>query len=185
MKDTKGFTAKFDAASKSITSLKSDFTQEKHLAMMEQAITSTGIFMYQKENKIRLEYISPFPYLMVLNSGKVYVKDGKKVSKYDANSNKMFRQINEMMLGILKGDVLHGTKYTVSYFENEGAYLLELIPLEKSVKSMMQKIKIRIDRKKLSVSRIDLIEPSGDYTRMTFSNIVQNISLSNAQFVVK
>lgn len=185
MKDVAGFTTKFDAASKKLTSINSDFIQEKHLSMMEADIKSNGKFKYKKENKVRLEYTSPFQYLMVLNNGKMYIKDGNKVNKFDTNSNKMFRQINDMMVSTLRGDVLHSKNYAVKYFENESHYLLELNPQEKTIKEMMQTIKIQIDKKKLFVTTIQMMELSGDYTKMIFQNITQNAALNDSEFMVK
>ena len=185
MKDVSTFTAKFDEASKKLTSIDSDFLQEKHLSMMEADIKSSGKFKYKKDNKVRLEYTSPFQYLMVLNNGKMYIKDGNKVNKFDTNSNKMFRQINDMMVSTLRGDVLHNKTYAVTYFENESHYLLALKPQEKAIKEMMQTIKIHIEKKKLFVTTIQMIEPSGDYTKMIFQNITQNAALSETEFMVK
>ena len=185
MKDVSSFTTKFDAASKKLTSIDSDFLQEKHLSMMEADIKSSGKFKYKKDNKVRLEYTSPFQYLMVLNNGKMYIKDGNKVNKFDTNSNKMFRQINDMMVSTLRADVLHNKNYAVTYFENESHYLLVLKPQEKAIKEMMQTIKIHIEKKKLFVTTIQMIEPSGDYTKMIFQNITQNATLSDAEFMVK
>ncbi len=185
LKDVDVFSNKFDVASKKLTSIHSDFVQEKHLSMMEADIKSNGKFKYKKENKVRLEYTAPFQYLMVLNNGKMYIKDGSKINKFDTNANKTFREINDMMVATLKGDVLHSRKYNVTYFENESSYLLEMKPTEKAIQEMMQKIKIYIDKKTLHVHTILMMEASGDYTKMIFKNSIQNAAINDTEFVVK
>jgi outer membrane lipoprotein-sorting protein len=185
MKDIKGFTLKFDDISKKLTSIKSDFVQEKHLSFMEDNIVSKGIFRYKKEKKVRLQYTTPFEYLMVLNDGKMYIKDGNKVNKFDTHSNKLFRQINDMMINTLNGNILNGNEYTVNYFENDNSYLLELVPQDKTVLDLVSKIKIHIDKKKLSVSKMEMIEKSGDFTLLTFLNVQQNTEIKDEEFVVK
>jgi outer membrane lipoprotein-sorting protein len=185
MKDVQTFSAKFDRATSGLTSTKSDFVQEKHLSFMADDIVSKGIFRYKKDNKVRLEYTTPFPYLMVLNNGKMYIRDGNKVNKFDTRSNKLFRQINDMMINTLNGNILHSKDYTVSYYENESTYLMELKPTEKTVQDLMQKIQLYIDKNKLSVSKIGITEKSGDYMLMSFANVQQNTPIKDEEFVVK
>lgn len=185
MKDVQAFSGKFDQVTKELTSTRSDFVQEKHLSFMADNIVSKGIFRYKKENKVRLEYTTPFPYLMVLSNGKMYIRDGNKVNKFDTRSNKLFRQINDMMINTLNGNILHNKDYVVSYFENESTYLMELKPTEKTVQDLMQKIQLYIDKNKLSVSKIGITEKSGDYMVMSFLNVQQNTPIKDEEFVVK
>jgi outer membrane lipoprotein-sorting protein len=185
MKDVKGFTAKFDEVSKKLHSIKSDFVQEKHLSFMEDNIMSKGIFRYKKDNRVRLQYVTPFEYLMVLNNGKMYIKDGNKVNKFDTHSNKLFRQINDMMINTLNGDVLHSNEYAVSYLENESQYLLEMVPQDKTIQDIVSKIKIYVDKKNITVSKIEMIEKSGDFTLLSFLNVQQNTEIKDEEFVVR
>jgi outer membrane lipoprotein-sorting protein len=185
MKDIKGFSEKFDEISKKLQTIKSDFVQEKHLSFMEDNIVSKGIFRYKKENKVRLQYTTPFEYLMVLNNGKMYIKDGNKVNKFDTHSNKLFRQINDMMINTLNGNILHSNEYVVSYYENETTYLLELAPQDKTVLELIQKIKIYVDKKKLGVSKVEMKEKSGDFTLLSFINVQQNTEIKDEEFVVR
>lgn len=185
MKDTHAFTEKFNQTTKSLTSTKSDFVQEKHLSFMEDNIVSKGVFRYKKDNKVRLEYTTPFQYLMVLSEGKMYIKDGNKVNKFDTRSNKLFRQINDMLINTLNGNVLQSKDYAVSYFENEALYRMELKPTEKTIQDLMQKIDIYIDKKKLYVSKVEITEKSGDYTLMSFTNVQQNAPIKDEEFVAK
>ncbi len=185
IKDPKEFNIKFDENVKKLISIKSDFVQEKHLSFMQDSIVSKGIFRYKKQDKIRLEYITPFKYLMVLNNGKIYIKDGAKVNKFDSRSNKLFKQINDMLINTMNGNVLQSKDYKITYFENDNVYLLELQPLDKSIADLIQKIKIYIDKKKLTVLKLRLTEKSGDYTLISFFNTQQNIEIKDEEFVVK
>ena len=185
IKDPKEFNIKFDENVKKLVSIKSDFVQEKHLSFMQDSIVSKGIFRYKKQDKIRLEYITPFKYLMVLNNGKIYIKDGSKVNKFDSRSNKLFKQINDMLINTMNGNVLQSKDYKITYFENDNINLLELQPLDKSIADLIQKIKIYIDKKKLTVLKLRLTEKSGDYTLISFFSTQQNIEIKDEEFVVK
>src|ERR1700752_393074 len=87
VKDTLALRTKIESMNKSVTTMESDFTQEKNLSMMSEKIISKGHFVFKKENLLRWEYISPTKYLIVINKDKVFIKDSKKTSKYDMNSN--------------------------------------------------------------------------------------------------
>jgi outer membrane lipoprotein-sorting protein len=185
MKDTQAFAERFNQTTKTLTSTRSDFVQEKHLSFMEDNIVSRGTFRYKKDNKVRLEYTTPFQYLMVLNDGKMYIKDGSKVNKFDTRSNQLFRQINDMLINTLNGNVLGSKEYAITYYENASAYRMELKPIEKTVQEFMQKIDIYIDKQKLYVSKVEITEKSGDYTLMSFLNVQQNAAVKDEEFVVK
>src|SRR5882672_10564554 len=96
------FKESFASASQKTTSIQSDFVQEKNLSMLSEKIVSKGKFWFRKENMVRMEYNQPFKYLMILNSGKVYIKDAQKENTVSAASNKLFRQINNIMVDCMR-----------------------------------------------------------------------------------
>lgn len=185
LKDVQSFTAKFNENVKKLNTIKSDFVQEKHLSFMEDSIVSKGILRYKKEKKLRLEYTVPFKYLMVLNNDKIHIKEGNKTTKFDTRSNKLFKQINDMLMNTMNGNVLNSKDYLIAYYENNDDYMLELIPQDKSVLELIQKLRIYIDKKKINVHKVRIIEKSGDYTLMTFLNIQQNTEVKDEEFVVR
>jgi outer membrane lipoprotein-sorting protein len=50
---------------------------------------------------------------------------------------------------------------------------------------IVQKIKIYVDKKKISVSKIDMVEKSGDFTLLSFLNVQQNTAIKDEEFVVR
>lgn len=92
VKDEKAFRENFTQAGKQIQTIQSDFTQEKNLSMLEEKIISKGQFFFKKEKKVRLEYTTPYKYLMIINGDNIMVQDDKKTNKFSAKSNKMFRR---------------------------------------------------------------------------------------------
>src|ERR1700681_2502043 len=85
------FKKTFVQATATTESIQSDFSQEKSLTMLSEKIHSTGKFWYRKKDKLRMEYIQPFAYLMILNAGKIFIKEGQKENKISTNSNKIFQ----------------------------------------------------------------------------------------------
>ena len=56
VKDTIAFKQKMEAQSKLISTLESDFIQEKYLSVMSEKIISKGHFHFKKVNMLRWEY---------------------------------------------------------------------------------------------------------------------------------
>ncbi len=185
VKDVQAFRQKFQQAGNSITTIKSDFVQEKNLSMMEEKIVSKGQFYYKKDKKVRLEYTSPFKYLMVINGDNVVIQDESRTNRFSAKSNKMFRQINQIMVDCLSGAVLNNPDYSVSSYENKTQYALSLNPKSKLMKEFFEGILIFVDKKTNAVLRVEMNEKSGDNTIMKFSNTLLNQPVADGVFELK
>ncbi len=174
VRDVQAFQQNFQQASNTISTIKSDFVQEKNLSMMEEKIVSKGQFFYKKEKKVRLEYSSPFKYLMIINGDNVLIQDENRSNKFSTKSNKMFRQINQIMVDCLSGAVLNNPDYTVASYESKTQYALALSPKSKFMKEYFNNIWIYVDKQSKAVLRVEMNEKSGDNTVMKFSNTLLN-----------
>lgn len=185
VKDTTALKAKIENMSKATNSIESDFVQEKDLAMLSEKITSKGHFAFKKDNLLRWEYSTPSKYLIVINKEKVMIKDEKKTSKYDMNSNKVFREINDIMVSSVQGTIFRSHKFKTNYFENDKFYKLELIPQDKNMKDTFKKINLYFDKSVTSVAKMEMVEASEDVTLLEFTNKKLNAPIADTQFSIK
>jgi len=185
VKDTLLLKQKIESMSKSTISIESDFTQEKNLSMLSEKIISKGHFVFKKENLLRWEYNSPSKYLIVINKEKVVIKDEKKTTKYDMNSNKIFKEINDIMLSCVQGTIFKSNKFKTNYFENERYYKLELLPQVKNMKETFKKINLYFDKTVTSVAKIEMIEGNEDLTLLDFTNKKINAPVVENIFIIK
>ncbi len=185
LKDTLLLKQKIESMSKSTISIESDFTQEKNLSMLSEKIISKGHFVFKKENLLRWEYNSPSKYLIVINKEKVVIKDEKKTTKYDMNSNKIFKEINDIMLSCVQGTIFKSNKFKTNYFENERYYKLELLPQVKNMKETFKKINLYFDKTVTSVTKIEMIEGNEDLTLLDFTNKKINAPVVENIFIIK
>ena len=179
------FKTVFAALALKSTSIRSDFTQDKNLSMLSEKITSKGNFWFKKDSRVRMEYTQPFKYLMILNKDKVYVKDGAKESKVSTKSNKVFQQINKIMIDCMQGTMLDNTDFKTRVFESKTNALIELTPVSKGMKEMFKSINVVVDKKDFSVTSIQMLELSGDNTIMRFTNKELNASIPDNLFDIK
>jgi outer membrane lipoprotein-sorting protein len=183
--DPAKFKTNFSAATQKILSVKSDFVQEKNLSMLSEKITSKGKFWFKKENMVRMEYSHPYPYLMILNKDKVFIKDGKKENTVSARSNKLFQQINRIMIDCMQGTAFNNPDFKTRAFENKSTSLVELTPVTKGLKELFNNINVVVDNKDFSVLSIEMQELSGDNTVIRFTNKELNAALPDSLFTIK
>ncbi|MBK7432914.1 MAG: outer membrane lipoprotein carrier protein LolA [Chitinophagaceae bacterium] len=179
------FREQFSAASLKTNSIKSDFVQEKNLSMLSEKIISKGKFWFKKAGMVRMEYNHPFQYLMIINKDKVFIRDGQKENKVSSKSNKLFQQINRIMVDCMQGTALNNTDFKTRVFEGRPAYLVELTPVVKGLKEMFRTITVYIDKKDFSVINLEMLELSGDNTSIRFNNKELNTTLTDALFTIQ
>lgn len=160
----------------------SNFSQTKSMKMLNEKVVSKGLFYYKKNNRIRIEYTSPFQYLLIMNGGNIIVKDEHKTSKVNTRNSKSLQSANRIMMDCMTGNVFSNKDFEVQCLAGQGKYLLQLTPVVASMKSLFSRIDIYLEQSDYSVSRLTLHEAGGDYTVMDFTNRKKNISLSDALF---
>jgi outer membrane lipoprotein-sorting protein len=182
--DQDAFKKTFTTESTRITSVASNFTQEKTLIALTEKITSQGKFWFKKSNKVRIEYIKPFVYLMIMNGDKVLLRDGQKENRVNTKSNKLFQQVNRIMVDCMEGTIMNSKDFALLAYENERNYLLELTPKDKALKSFFSTVVLVVEKKDYSVSSIDMNEPGGDKTTLTFTDKKLNTPIPDETFAL-
>ena len=153
--------------------------------MLSEKIISKGKFWFKKDNMVRMEYNQPFHYLMIINNDKVFVKDAQKGNRVYAKSNKLFQQINKIMMDCMQGTALNNPDFKTRVFESKGMFMVELVPVVKGLKDLFKHINVSVDKKDYSVSSIEMLELSGDNTTIRFTNKELNTTITNALFTIK
>jgi outer membrane lipoprotein-sorting protein len=182
--DLAAFKKQFATESAKVQSITSDFVQQKELLALTETITSSGKFWFKRSNRVRIDYTKPFTYRMVMNGDKMLVKDDQKESRINVKSNKLFQQVNKIMIDCVQGTILDSKDFTTRVFENDKTYLLEMTPVSKTLKEFFQTIVLNVEKKDYSVKSIDMNEPSGDKTTITFSNKVLNAQVADEVFAL-
>lgn len=185
VENVEAFKKQFEMESKKIASIKSDFVQEKTMTMLTEKIVSRGQFSFKRADKVRIEYKSPYSYLLIINGNQMISKDGNKESRMNVSSNKMLRQVNRIIVDCVQGTILYNKDFTSTILESESLYELELAPQTKTLKDFFQLIRVQIEKKDYSVSQIELGEPGGDKTTMRFSNKHFNQVISDEIFTLR
>jgi len=179
------FKQMFSEATRKTQTIEADFIQEKNLSILSEKIITKGRFMFKKEKKLRWEYTDPFHYLIILNNGMMFIQDEEKKHKIDIRNNKMFAEINYIIMGCVQGNLFNDEKkFLSSFFENSGSFVVKLKPLASNLKEYLSEIWICFDKNDLSVTRLEMHEPSGDCTNIDFSGTKINATIPDEKFLV-
>jgi len=168
-----------------IQSIQSDFLQTKVLKLLADKIVSRGKFYFKKEDKVRIEYTSPYQYLLVMSGGQVAVRDEQKTSKINTRNSKTMQSVNRIIIDCMRGTVFANPDFKTTVYENGGTYLLSLAPANSAMQKMFQRIDVYMAKGSMDVSRLVMTEQGGDYTDMVFSHTQRNIALNDALFKIK
>jgi outer membrane lipoprotein-sorting protein len=185
VKNVEAFKKTFSEEARKILSVKSDFVQEKTLEVLSEKLVSYGKFWFKRENKVRLEYEKPFYYLMIMNGDQMLVKDDAKENKVNVRSNKLFQQVNTLMVDCVQGTILSNKDFSVRIFENNTTYLLELTPQVKTLKEFFSTILISAEKKNYTVDAIEMREVSGDKTIIKFVQKSLNATVPDQVFAIR
>lgn len=152
-------------ASAGMQSLECDFVQTKFLNILDDKMVSKGKMYYQQADKLRWEYTSPYAYTFILNQNQVLLKNDSRADVIDVNQNRIFKEIARMMMNSIVGNCLSDEKSFRTTVEVSGSdWVATLIPLKRDMKQMWNKLILHIRPDMKVVYKVEMHEPSGDYT---------------------
>lgn len=191
--DVNGLKTKMQASAAKINSLQSDFTQEKYLSVMSSTMKQTGKFYYKKQDKAKLEYLTPFKQNLVMNGNKLMMdsNNGKPMVS-DANSNPMMGELKKVISACMSGDITNmGANYKMDYYVDGSNYLIEITPQSPEIKNFVERVDLYLDASDFTVVKMHMIEAlkpnqtKNDYSDYIFTNKKKNAEISDAIFVIK
>jgi outer membrane lipoprotein-sorting protein len=166
--DLESLIARINDKALTINSIQSGFIQEKQLEFLDETITSKGRFWFRTEDNLRWAYEEPYEYAIIISDGKFYTKDGDRVSVYDIESNAAFREINELIIGLVKGNIMEQERFDIKAYEDDDQYLLILVPRETQMKEVISAMEVYFLKADLTVAAITMKENETDRTEITF-----------------
>ncbi|WP_165780054.1 LolA family protein [Hanstruepera neustonica] len=166
------------ATTKTITS---DFTQSKHLDFLDNDVVTKGQLAFKSPNLIKWSYVDPFKYSVIFKNETLYINDEGNKSNIDIGSNQMFKQLNKLIINSIKGDMFDDETFSIEYFKNDHSSLVQFASKDKKLSKYISAFHITFNSNG-DVEQVKMIEPSGDYTKIVFSNRVLNNSINEAVF---
>lgn len=174
------------SAAQQMRSMQCDFTQTKHLKMLNDDMVSKGRMAYSQPSKLSWEYTTPYSYTFILNDTKVLLRKGDRGDVIDVNQNKMFKEIARLMMSSVVGKSLTDSKsFKTSVVEAGKEYIATLIPQSKDLKQMWTKLILHFDVDQKTVIKVEMFEKNGDSTIIALENIRLNQAIDEKTFAIQ
>lgn len=168
---------------RNITSIQASFVQEKVFSFMEDKLIAQGKFWFVSPDKIRWEYVKPYPYIIIMSDGKMHVNDEGDTYSMDMRSNQLFQQMNTLITKSIQGKLLsEELNYDQKFYENENYYIVSFSPKDDQLKAYLAAIEIYFSKENGQVLALKMIEVAGDYTFIKFSERIENKEINSSYF---
>lgn len=167
--------------SKTITTITSQFTQYKHMDFLSNDIVTNGNLHFKSPDLVRWAYTEPFEYVVIFKNQNLYINDEGKKSNVDMSSSKLFKELNNLIIKSVKGDMFDDDAFDIEYYKDSENSLVYFKPKDKKSAKFISAFHITFN-KKGDVEIVKMVEPSGDYTKIVFLNKALNKHVPNALF---
>ncbi|MBC6999300.1 outer membrane lipoprotein carrier protein LolA [Cytophaga sp. FL35] len=161
--------------------IKSDFTQYKHIDFLSNDIESKGKLTFKEPDQVKWEYTQPYTYSIIFKDQTVYINDDGNKKNLDVGGNKLFERLNNLIASSIRGDMFNTNEFDMEFFKDGDEQLVHFLPKDPQLSEFINAFHIKFS-KIGDVVEVKMIEPSGDYTQIVFSNRTTNQPLSDADF---
>lgn len=164
-----------------MSSIEGELRQEKSFAFLSDKLVSTGLFVYQKENKLRWEFSEPIEYIILINENSMRLKEEGEEKKYKG-MNQILRQVKEIILGCIDGSIMGNSNYKTEFAASADLIQIQLAPKAKNLKEFIKQIDVQFAKEGSILKKVTLTDPSGDKTDILFSNVKSNQPVDESIF---
>ena len=171
-----------DAFSK-VTSIKTNFVQQKKMKILSRPIVSKGRFFYRAPGDLRWEYDSPIRSVLLLNEGNVERftwRDGK-YSRDAGGSLEGLRFVLQDISGWLAGDFVSSTTFTAE-LKHGSPDRIVLSPRDESFTKFIQRVELTLAPTPGVLRSVEIVESQENSTYIEFQNVETNLPFGEGLF---
>lgn len=175
------FKQRVEKETQSISSIKTNFIQKKHMDFLAEDIVSKGKMLLNSENYLKWVYTSPEAYSIIFKNGLIYINDNG--NKKEVNKHQIFKKINHIIASSVSGKLFNDPEFRVKFYKTTDHILVKSVPKNAGLKKYIAKVYLYFPKKgRATATNIKLVEPSGNYTFITFVNMQLNVKIEPAVF---
>ncbi len=168
-------------AASTITSVRAEFVQEKHMDILARPLVSKGIFYFQAPNSLRWEYRSPVQSILLMHDGRTkrYIRRNGAIIEDAGAQLQAMQFVLQDIAQWLNGRFEENPAFSASL---EPDRKIVLRPKEKSLAAMIQRIELILSDRPGIIAAVMIYEGENSYTRFEFKNTVLNQPLQDSIF---
>ena len=175
--------ASLTEAAASMQTMQCRFVQSKTMAMLTEPSVSEGRMYFSSPDRLRWEYVTPYPFALVVNGERIVKVTDGKAEVLEGNSGRMYQGIVGMIMGSASGKKLFDTSaFDVVLFDDGTFWKAEMTPKRRDMKRMFSQLVFRFDKKTQGISRVDFLGTNGDITSIQFEEVRLNEAIGEEKF---
>jgi outer membrane lipoprotein-sorting protein len=167
---------RLELAASGVSTLASDFVQEKHLGIFKTVVTSRGRFHYQKPDRLRWELREPFASGFALSGsrGRRWHQRTGRTESFDIRQDPIMKAVSDQIFAWANADFAGlGREYRIRIL-SENPVSLRLEPLSAAMAASLDHLRITFSPDGRFVRAVEFHEKDGDFTRIRFVDTVVN-----------
>jgi hypothetical protein len=168
----------------SVKTLRLDFEQEKHLALLADVVHAKGVCLFVRPSTIRFEIVEPFQSVLIARDrsvAKFEQLDGQW-QKLKLPNTDVVLMITAEMASWLQGSFRRASNiYEIAVLEGPTTAIV-LTPRAEGMRKHITAIELQLADDRSRVVQVIVREPGGDFTRIAFVRERRNTPLGDALF---
>jgi outer membrane lipoprotein-sorting protein len=169
------FYSELSRRSSEVTTIKSSFTQTKHVKLLNTKVVSKGKFQYKKSVDIRFDYASPKVMSIIMTNSNLRISTPTKTTTYDFAKQRSLAELAVIMEACVSGKLRElPAKYKVIYKLAPDFHVITITNLKRGADNPYTMIELHFCLEDYSLRELILYERSEDTTFYSFNNIVTN-----------
>ena len=179
--DLQSFLQEIQSASDQVRSFSAKFDQERKLALFAEPVVFHGSLTVARPDRLRWEFTSPVPSVLIFNGerGMRCNEDAPPVH-FDLGGDPIMHRVAEQLWLWLGGDY---SRLTSMYLmEKSGPSSLTITPRDQAVSQYVGAITITFNKTSKQPEKVEIAEPGGDTTVISFNSYVLNSNTPDVLF---
>ena len=175
--------ASLTEAAVSMQTMQCRFVQSKTMAMLTEPSVSEGKMYFSSPDRLRWEYLTPYPFALVVNGERIVKVTDGKAEVLEGNSGRMYQGIVGMIMGSASGKKLFdASAFDVVLYDDGAFWKAEMTPKRRDMKRMFSQLVFHFEKKTQVIDHVEFMGANGDITSIRFEDIKLNEAIGEEKF---
>lgn len=146
-----------------------DYVQTRTIGRLGRSLESSGRMIVRPGYGIAWQTMKPYASLMVVGRSTMFQQVGTRMVQMDVSGNLVYLAMAQAIESVFSGDFSQvDTVFDAFFIENDGKWVIGLVPVDETIASFVGSITITGDR---TLESVTMVETSGDSILYEFENV--------------